>query len=261
MNNTNLLKLSIQDLFTAKMLKFSLLPFLISMVVMYIIFFALAGIGFDMLGTMQIESSQTTMQNGIPHTENISTMLEGSAIISFLMSYAVTSWIASFLLYAIGGFFTLYISIFVAVIVIGFLTPYVLKELQRRHYNDIEMIGHSNMAEAMFLVFKWAFTMLLLFFLLIPLYFIPLINIIAFNFPLYYFFHKMMTYDVASNITTREENKQIKYFSSNMLRTKTLALYLVSLVPFAVFFGAIFYIIYLGNSYFVEVRKLRNENS
>jgi hypothetical protein len=200
------------------------------------------------------------MENGIPYTENFSAQLEGSAIIQFLMSYTITSWIASFLVYAIGGFFVLYVSIFVAVIVIGFLTPLVMKELQKRHYKDIELIGHSNMLSAILLMTKWVVVMLLLFFLLIPLYFIPLVNLIAFNLPLYYFFHKVLLYDVSSNICTDEEDKQIKFFNKNMLRGKTLLLYLVSLIPFAVFFGAIFYVIYLGNTYFVEVKKLRNNS-
>jgi len=222
------------------------------------VFFILAGIGLDQLGSMDVQSTQTTIQNGIPHTESFSAKLEGTAIIQFLMSYAITSWIASFLVYAIGGFFVLYASIFIAIIVIGFLTPLVMRELQNRHYKDVELIGHSNIISAILSMIKWGFVMLLLFFLLIPLYFIPIVNLIAFNFPLYYFFHKMILYDISTNICTDEEDKQIRFFNKNMLRGKTLLLYLISLVPFAIFFGAIFYVIYLGNTYFVEVKKLRS---
>ena len=259
MNEQNLLILSIKDFLTPKMLKYSILPFIVTIVLMYIIFFIIAGVGLDQLGTMDIQTTQTTIQIGIPHTDSFSAKLEGSSIIQFLMSYTITSWIASFLVYAIGGFFVLYASIFIAVLVIGFLTPLVLKELQRRHYKDVEMIGYSNIVAAILSMIKWAFIMLLLFFLLIPLYFIPLVNIVAFNFPLYYFFHKMLIYDISSNICSDEEDKQIRFFNKNMLRIKTLLLYLISLIPFAIFFGAIFYVIYLGNTYFIEVRKLRNK--
>ncbi|WP_373034526.1 EI24 domain-containing protein [Sulfurimonas sp.] len=255
----NLILLSIQDFFTTQMLKYSLAPFIITIVLMYIIFFVVAGIGVESMGQMQVHTSETTMQNGIPHTESVSAMLEGSAIIQFLMSYAITSWIATFLIYAIGSFLILYASIFIAVLVIGFLTPFVLKELQKRHYNDIEMIGYSNIFSGLFLVLKWTVTMLLLFILLIPFYFIPLVNVIAFNLPLYYFFYKMITFDISSNICTKEEYKKIHYFSGNKIILKTLALYIISLVPFAIFFGAIYYVIYLGHTYFLEVRKIRNE--
>ena len=257
MNEKNILLLSVKDFLTPKMLKYSILPFIITMVVMYVLFFVVAGIGLDQLGTMDIQSTQTTMENGIPHTDSFSAQLQGSAIIQFLMSYTITSWIASFLVYAIGGFFVLYASIFIAVIILGFLTPMILKELQKRHYKDIEMIGFSNLFESIFLMFKWVLVMILLFFLLIPLYFIPLVNIIAFNLPLYYFFHKMINYDISSNICSRDEEKQIRFFNKNMLRVKTLLLYLISLIPFAIFFGAVFYVIYLGHTYFNEVKKLR----
>jgi hypothetical protein len=257
MSEKNILLLSIKDFLTPKMLKYSVLPLVISLIVMYILFFIIAGVGIEQLGTLNIQSTQTTIENGIPHTESIDAKLEGSAIIQFLMSYAITSWLATFLIYAIGGFLTIYISIFVAVIIIGFLTPFILKELQARHYMDVEMIGHSNILCSIFLALKWAATMILLFILLIPFYFIPLINIVALNIPLYYFFHKMLTFDVSSNISTKEEDKQISFFSANSLRIKTLALYLLSLVPFAIFFGAVFYVIYLGHTYFTEVKKIR----
>jgi len=258
-NETNTLSLSIKDLFTGTMIKYSLLPFVLSMIIMYVLFFVIAGVGLDQFGSMDVTSSQTTIENGIPHTESFAATLEGTAIIKFLMSSAITSWIASFLVYTIGSFLTLYLSIFIAVLVIGFLTPLILKELQRRHYSDVEMIGHSNILEFIFLVVKWVFVMIMLFLVLIPIYFIPLLNIVAFNLPLYYFFHKMMTYDIASTICTRDESVRIKFFHASTLRLKTLGLYLISLIPFVIFFASVFYVIYLGHSYFLEVRKLRAE--
>ncbi|MFA7499672.1 MAG: EI24 domain-containing protein [Sulfurimonas sp.] len=257
MNEQKILLASIKDFLTPKMLKYALLPFVISLVIMYIIFFVAAGIGVEQLGTLDIQSSQTTMQNGTPHTETMEAKLEGSAIMKFLMSYAVTSWLATFFIYAIGGFLTIYASIFVAIIIIGFLTPFVLGELQKRDYMDIEMIGYSNPLYSIFLALKWAAVMILLFILLIPFYFIPLVNIVAINIPLYYFFHKMLTFDVSSSICTKEEAKQIAFFNAKNLRVKTALLYLLSLVPFAIFFGAIFFIIYLGHTYFLEVKKIR----
>ncbi|WP_434636409.1 EI24 domain-containing protein [Sulfurimonas sp. NW7] len=259
-NETNILALSIKDLFTKKMLMYSLMPFVISMLILYILFFIAAGLGVDQLTTMEIQSTQTTIQNGIPHTESFQATLAGTGIMKFLMSSALTSWIATFLIYTIGGFMTLYASIFVALLVIGFLTHAILKEIHYRHYQDVAMIGYSNAAEGIFLTLKWMFVMIVLFFVFIPLYFIPVVNIIAFNFPLYYFFHKMMIYDVSSAICTKEEAMKIRFFHANTLRLKTLGLYLLSLIPFVIFFASVFYVIYLGHSFFLETRKLRNES-
>jgi len=258
-NEQSILSKSIQDLFTSKMLQYSLVPFVLSMLTLYILFFVVAGIGLDQLGTVDIQSTQTTIENGIPHTESFSATLENTAIIKFLMSSAFTSWIASFLVYTIGGFLTLYASIFVAVLIIGFLTHAILKEIQIRHYTDIAMIGYSNTFEGILLTLKWIAIMLVLFIVFIPLYFIPFVNVIAFNFPLYYFFHKMITYDVSSSICTKEEAMKIHYFHGSTLRLKTLGLYLLSLIPFVIFFASVFFVIYLGHSYFTEVKRIRIE--
>jgi len=258
-DETNILSKSIKDLFTAKMLQYSILPFILSMIVLYTLFFIVAGMGVDQLTTLDVSSTQTTIQNGIPHTESFTAALQGTAIIQFLMSSALTSWLASFLVYTIGGFITLYLSIFIALIVLGFLTHRILKEVQKRHYQDVEMIGYSNTLESIFLTLKWVAVMILLFILFIPLYFIPLLNVIAFNLPLYYFFHKMMTYDISSSICTKEEAKKIDFFYGTTLRLKTLGLYLLSLIPFVIFFASVFYVIYLGHSYFIAVKKLRSE--
>ncbi|MDD2906817.1 MAG: EI24 domain-containing protein [Sulfurimonas sp.] len=257
-SEVNTLKRSINDLFTAKMLKYSLLPFILSILLLYTLFFILAGAGVEQLGTLHVQSSQTSVQNGVAHTENFSAEFQDNAIITFLLSHAITSWIATFFIYAIGGIITLYLSIFVALIIIGFMTPYVLRELQNKHYSDVHMSGYSNFLEGIFFAFKWLFVMLLLFIVFIPLYFIPFVNIIAINFPLYYFFHKMMHYDISSNICTKEETQAIKNKYAGTLRVKSLILYLLSLIPFVIFFASIFYIIYLGHGYFLEVRKMRN---
>lgn len=256
------LQQSLKDFFTPKMLKYSLLPFILTLVFMYLLFFIVAGAGLDQLqSSMSVESSQTTIQDGVPHTQSYSAEFEGNEIVQFLMSYALTSWIVSFLVYTVGGFFVLYLSVFVAILVIGFLTPYVLKELQQRHYQDIELIGYANILSALLTTLKYFFIMLLLFFLFIPLYLVPLVNIIALNLPLYYFFHKMLTYDISTNMTTKEEALEIAFKNGNTLRLKTLFLYLLSMIPFVVFFTSVFFVIYLGHTYFRETRKLRSGNA
>ena len=257
MFKNTLLKSSINDLFTPKMLLYSLLPFILSMIVIYILFVMLGGIDMTHIGHLNIETTQTTIENGVPHTQSLSAQLEGFEIVKFLMEHSFSSGITSFFLYTLSGFFTLYISIFIAILVTGFLTPFVIKEIQRRHYQDIKMTGYTNIFATIFVTMKYSFIMIMLFFLLFPLYLIPYINIVAINLPLYYFFHKMMLFDIASNISTRKEAKEIYYFNKNSFRVKTFLLYLISLIPFTIFFASIFYLIYLGNSYFTELKKIR----
>jgi len=256
---------SIKDLFSAKMLKYSLLPFIITALISYIVFILLASMGLDQLHA-QIQTTSQTIQNGVVQTQSNTLIadLKDSSFKQFMMSYAITSWILSFMVYAIGTFFVLYASIFIAVLIIGFLTPYILKELQRLHYQDVAMIGFDNIFQTILLTTKWAFIMILLSLIFVPLYFIPVVNIIALNFPLYYFFHKMINYDIGSTICSKDEFYMIKLKYANELRLKSLFLYLISLIPFAIFFVSVLYVIYTGHTYFIKVKELRTskiENS
>ena len=258
-NEQKILSLALKDLFSKKMLTYSVAPFIVSMILIYGAIIYFAGFGMEQIGTLQIQETQTTIENGVPHTDTLAATLQGSAIIQFLLSHAITSWIATFLIYTVGGFLSVYLSIFIALLIIGLLTEKILKEVQQRHYPDVEMIGHSNMVEYIFLVVKWVAITIALFLVLIPFYFIPLVNIIAFNLPLYYLFHNMMTYDVSSAICTKEEDKKIRFYYGGILKLKTLALYLLSLIPFVILFASVFYVIYLGHSYFLAVKKIRQE--
>jgi len=252
---------SIKDLFNAKMLKYSLLPFVITAGLSYILFIFLASAGLDQLTSIDIQTTQTSLENGQEYSQSFIATIKGSSIFHLLMSYAFTSWILSFFVYAIGTFFVLYASIFIAVLIIGFLTPYIIKDLRQMHYKDIELIGFGNPIEGIFVTSKWALVMIGMFILFIPLYFIPVVNIIALNLPLYYFFHKMINYDVASCIVTKEEFAIIKAKKTNELRIKTLILYLFSLIPSAIFFVTVLFVIYMGHTYFLAVKQLRSKTS
>lgn len=256
---------SFKDLFTSRMLKFAIIPFVVIAVVSYLVFFAVAGVGLEHLSHLEIHQSQTTVVDGLPHTEQKDLVIaDDDATQTFLqklLTWAATSWLLSSMLYLIGGFIVLYFSLFFAVFIIGFLTPYIVKELQKMHYKDVELIGFGSVWESMLLTIKWAVVMIGMFLLFIPLYFIPIVNIIALNFPLYYFFHKMINYDVASSILSKEEFFIVQGSKTNELRLKTLFLYLLSLIPYAVLFITVYFVIYYAHSYFryaVELRLRKN---
>ena len=250
---------SFKDLYSPKLLKYSIVPFLVISALMYVLFFSVASMGLDQLTHVEVNQTQTVIQNGVEHTHSNSVVadIQDSSIYQFLMSYAITSWVVSFFVYVVGGFFVFYLSLFFSIFIIGFLNPFIIKELHILHYRDIELKGFGNVFESVFLTLKWAFVMILLFFLLVPLYFIPFVNIIAVNFPLYYFFHKMLNHDVASSICTKEEFGAILTTKANELRLKSLFLYLISMIPYAVLFATVYFVIYMGHSYFRYVEVLR----
>ncbi len=263
LTNDNIFILSIKDFFSLKMMKFSIAPFFIALILVYTIVFYFAHLTIKDLrhASVHVHQSQTTIVDGLETIDTTGVDFQSSSILTFLMSHALTSWIVTFLVYTMGSMLALILTIFISLIAITFLTPFILKNIHQKHYSDIEMKGYDNFFWSIIKIFRWFVIMLTMFLLFIPFYFVPILNVIMFNLPMYYFFHKILTYDVASNISTKNEYKKIMFFAGTEIRIKTFLLYLVSLIPFAVLFTGVYYIIFMGHTYFRETRELRESNN
>ncbi len=251
--NENVWSLSIKDFFTKKMLGYALVPFLGTIVVMYALFFSLAGAGLDALAhdnaSLQIEQHRYSDENGIVNEEhNITTVEGGSAILRFLMEHTVTSWLVSFIVYTVGGLFTFLFAMIIALVIIGFLTPYIVAEIKRRHYPTLSDEHHGSTAGIILASLKHTVIMIVLLLVLMPLYFIPLVNLIAFNVPFYYFFHKMYLLDVASETMSKERFKEVMFYKGGNVRVTTLTLYVLTLLPFAAYVTPVFNVIVLTHT-------------
>ena len=261
MNELTILTKSIKDYFSADILKILIVPLIGSAIVLYLTFFSIASSGFDSLDNMQIQIQQheTTIHNGEIETTHIEQSYTGNSIVDFLLKYTITSWILSFIVYFIGIFAIGYLSIFISLIIVGFLTPKILGIIHHKHYDTLEVDdGYGTVINSITKLLKTTMMMLLLFIVMIPFYFIPVINLIAINIPVFYFFHKMLHYDVSSAILSKEKFEKLYYFHKTPLRLKSLFLYSISLIPFVAFFISVFYIVYLGHSYFSIIE---NENN
>ncbi len=251
--NENVWGVSVRDFFTQKMLAYALVPFLGTILLMYSLFFGAASAGLDALqhdATLQVEQQQRYVdRNGIVNEErNVTTIEGGPAILKFLMEHTVTSWLVSFLVYTVGGFLTFVFAMFAALIIIGFLTPYIVAEVRRRHYPDLPDDGHGSVLTVILATAKHLVVMLVLFLLLTPLYFIPLVNLVAFNLPLYYFFHKMYLLDVASETMDKARFREVMFYRGGTVRMTTLTLYAITLVPYAAFVTPVFNVIVLAHT-------------
>lgn len=261
MNEIEIILKSIKDFFTSSMLKIALIPLIVTMVILYILFFAAADFGISSLQEIAAAS-----QNGeeVVIDENAPFyFVWATYFIVFLFKYSFTSWIAGFLLYTIGTVIVLQASVILSIVVIGFLTPMILDILHKRYYSHLALHGHGSLLSPLWVMAKSGLVMIVLFIVLIPVYFVPVLNIIAFALPLYYFFHKLLNFDVSSTILSKEEYKEIYAKEGNSFRLRTLFLYLISMFPFATLFTAVYYIIYLGHAYFIkldEISKIETKN-
>jgi|TARA_B100001063_G_C16769546_1_gene560760 hypothetical protein len=254
LSETDIFLRSLKDFLTPKMLKISLIPLIVTMIFLYILFFAAADFGITALQ----ETAQAS-QNGEEIVIDESApfyFVWATYLIVFLFKYSFTSYIAGFLLYTVGTIIVLKISVLLTIVVIGFLTPIILNKIHKRHYSHLTLHGHGTLLSPLWVLLKSSLMMILLFILFIPLYFIPLLNIIAFSLPFYYFFHKLLNYDVSSTILSQEEFKVIYQEEAGKVRLRTLLLYFISMIPFITLFTAVFYIIYLGHGYFIKLEQM-----
>ncbi len=258
MNEIQLLNLTIKDFFSKEILKVAISPFVVTLVILYGIFIYGANLGFDTVGenSIQIHQEKTEVIDGIPHTTTTNEEYQGSSIVQFLFSNSITSGVIEFIVYTLGTLFTIILSVFVAVAVIGFFTPYVLNKIREKHYPDLPKNSYGNLFSGIWVLVGSFLTMLFLLVLFIPLYFVPLVNVVAFNLPFYYFFHKILDFDVSSSILTKDDYARIKITDRNKIRFRTLLLYVASLFPFVGIVFPIFFVIYLGHGYFAKLKEI-----
>ena len=260
MNEFTIISTSLEDFFTKPIIKIALYPLIITMFILYMMFFTAADIGINSLENqvIHVESSQTSVDsNGVVNSSESSETYVGQGIVDFLLKYSLTSWLASFLIYTMGSIIVMMFSVFISLLIIGFLTPMILTVIQKRHYPTLEFKGYGSLYSVAYVSIKSIMVMIFLFIVLIPFYFIPLFNIIAFNLPLYYLFHKLLNFDVISTVMTKEESYYLKAKYSGLFRIRTLLLYFISMIPFITLFSTVFYIVYLGHGYMSKLEELR----
>lgn len=260
MDEVRLLTGSLKDFLTKPMLRLALLPFFIVGGLSIFGFFLLADMSLERFGdtALHIRTSDVRVDDtGALHTEEINATYRGSGILAYLISNPLSSGVVSFLVYTVGGLAAAMLSIYTALAVIGFLTPRILRRLRQKHYPDLELKGYGNPLLSLWLLVKSTLAAMRIFFLLIPLYFIPGLNLIAFNLPFYYLFHTLLTGEIAAEIMTRREALVIAAENKNRLRLRTLLLYGLSLVPFMWLIIPVFYVVYLGNGYLKSLEALR----
>ena len=261
MNELQNLSRSLSDFFTKDILKLAIIPLIASITILYTIFFStLNSFLPDNGDIIQIEQTHTTTENGITTITQETTIQGGitQTILNYILKSTFTSWLMSFLIYTVGSVLVIILSIFISIIVISFLTPTILKIIQKRHYHQIELKSYGSFISGLWIVFKSFFMMIFLMLVLIPLYFIPIINVIAFNIPFFYMFHKVLTFDITSSMMSEDEYARIKAKHGDSFVARSLLLYILSLIPFMGLFIPLFYVVYLGNSYFIQLEYLYN---
>ncbi len=253
----NIWSIGTKDFFTKKMLRYALVPFFGTIFVMYVLFFLIAGAGLETLKDASLVASATSEQSidGVVTTSESNIIVDGGyGVLNFLFAHTVTSWLVSFFVFTVGGYAVFVLSMFIALVIVGFMTPYIVKEVKKRHYREFLDDDLDNSSGMFWTLFKHIGVALLLFVLLIPFYFIPLVNIIAFNIPFYYLFHKVYLSDVREQTLSQEEFKSIIAKKAYSIRFITLVLFMISAIPALALFTSVYNVIILTHKLLRERR-------
>ncbi len=166
-------------------------------------------------------------------------------IIAAILKFSLIKWLIVTLFYTVGTMLVVLLSLFVAIVVLGFFTPYIVNTLHKKYYQNvyIEKIDNLEVIKQM----SWIFLKFLLFFILcLPFFWVP----IVIHVPFFYLFYKFMSIDVGSNMMSKERLKDAsKRYRSEFLLL-SLSFFILSLIPVLGIFLQLFFVIYFTHFYF-----------
>lgn len=151
------------------------------------------------------------------------------------LDYIIKTTIVVFL-----AFVFLVLSLLLTLIICSFLAPFVVNFVRNKHYPTTSLDGDtSTIASILSLIGVY---LLYLFFLilLLPFYFIPFVGSFVILLPNFWLFSKTLVADVGEGIFNKNTLKHIKQEQKGRIRSVTLPLYGLSLIPIIGFFAPVF---------------------
>lgn len=232
------LRLSFDDFFTKKMLALSILPFLFSSA----LFLALLSY---FANNAQSSVSQWLLGFGfVANSAFLSGLVENILNYVFLLSF-----------YVFGIFFALVLSAFFSSVLAGFFTPIISKDINAKYYKKdiLKSVGAISLIKIYALVLL-KFVLLLLCALCV--FFVPVLNLIAFNMAFFYLFYKFMFIDVSSACANEDEfYALISSGSTFWFKLIAFGFYLLCLVPFLGLFLQLYFVSVFSHLIFIRLQK------
>ncbi len=162
-----------------------------------------------------------------------------------ILQFSLVKWLVVTFFYTIGGLFAVLLSLLIAMVVLGFLTPSVVKALHVKYYKHITLYPLKN-KEIFKLMLITILKFVLLFFICLPFVFIPFVI----NIPFFYLFYKFLIIDVGSNIVNMQELKEFERKNFFKILAISSIFFFLSLVPVLGIFIQLFFVIYFTHFFF-----------
>ncbi len=246
--NSVVLQRALKDFFSSKFLFLSLAPFVVSVLILTGIFVYGSSELFTLL-TQGANSGDFSFidENAYP-------------TLAWLLTFSVVHWFIMTLFVAVGGFSVVLLSLVIAVITVGLLTPYIAKTVKRRWYQDIEDGLEEPFLSSLWKMIAIFLKFILLLLLMLPFLLLPFVNFMIFQIPFFYLFYKLMLHDLQS-IGICEDAKEVISRNRFTLVLSILVFFLLSLIPLFGLLLQVFFIIYLTHFILINSRtKVSNSN-
>lgn len=234
----SLFERSLKDYLTPKFLGLSFATLLIPLIILFIVLI--------MGGSEFLEVLSTGADSGdfsfIDSNEH--------PLLATILKLSIIKWILVTLFYVFGGLIAVLLSLLIAIIVLGFLTPIVVATIHKRHYLEVGSLKSIKTATSIRMLVMTGLKFLLLLIVAIPFMFVPLINFFAINIPFLYLFHQMMVIDVGSNMMDKAHflSATKKHFAS--LLVLSVVFFALSIIPIIGIFLQLFFAIYYTHFFF-----------
>jgi len=241
-----LVRKSISDFFSAKILLISIIPFFISFALFLYLYLG--------VGAETIESFKQSVDSGVvPFLD-----AKEHPILTYILTIGIFKWLFSIFFYLVGALAVVLLSVVVSVAVVGFFTPYIIKIIRDKHYPEFLIKNEDfTLGVTMWHYLKVFSIFALLFLVTLPLLFIPGINFLALNIPFYYLFHNFLILDVGSSIDSKDEFKKVTSKNKLLFRSTTFSLYGLSLIPFVSMMFQVLFVIILSHQFFTRTKEIK----
>ena len=237
----SLISQSIKDFFSKKFLTLSFAPLLVPIILLGFLV-AFGGAEFHMVLETGASTGDFSFLDENAHP-----------FLAWLLGFTATQWFLVTFFYVFGGLFAVLLSLVIAIVVIGFLTPFVVKILHKKYYSHITLSKSMSSVLTMSMSIGVFLRFLGLFLVSIPFMFIPLFNLLAINGPFFYLFHRMLLIDVGSSMMNKEEFLVFKSRNKWQLFGANFGFFMLSLIPFLGLFLQLLFVIYITHYAFSKI--------
>jgi hypothetical protein len=230
---------------TKKYIHLAIIPFLFGMFLLISFIYSIDDM---ILYILSIFSDNPEVSTANSWIEQISIASEDSFLLKILIFLGELS------MFIIGIFIFFILIGVVNSLIQAIFAPFIINKIVKSMAKDdgIELYGYGTLVEEILFTLKEFAKLVALLIVAIPLYFVPILNIVVFHLILYRFFHKSMQRDISTYIFSDQEVTKIK-----SIYPITMKLYLLNLIPIVNLFIIVYQVVSVTNSYFAQVKTLR----